>query len=185
VSPELANLYEQGTDTSYIGDLRYLMYYARTINVVWPVRGFKVYYGKTYDAKGIRVAELYLNRAEALIRRYKKNSSAADLTQALSDLNTLRANRFDTRYKTYKPVNITDADALFSFCKDERRRELSFEENFRWVDIKRWGLAITHHFIDENGVATDYTLPAGSPLYALPIPYNAIYRNDQLTQNPR
>ena len=187
VSPELAGLYEQGngTDTTYIGDLRYMMYYAKTTSVVWPVRGNKIYYNKTYDAKGIRIAELYLNRAEALIRRYKKNSSGADLTQALSDLNILRANRFDTRYKAYVPVNITNADALFSFCKAERRRELSFEENFRWVDIKRWGLAITHHFIDANGVATDYTLPSGGNGYALPIPYTAINRNDQLTQNPR
>jgi len=188
VSPELAGLYEQGngTDTTYIGDLRYMMYYARTFSIVWPVRSFKISQNKlTLEAKGIRVAELYLNRAEALIRRYKKNSSAADLSQALSDLNTLRANRFDTRFKTYKPVNITDADALFSFCKDERRRELSFEENFRWVDIKRWGMAITHHYVDANGVASDYTLSRGSNLYALPIPYTAINRNDQLTQNPR
>jgi starch-binding outer membrane protein, SusD/RagB family len=185
VSPQLANLYDQGTDTSYKGDLRYLMYYARTTGIVWPVRSYKAFYSKSYDAKGIRVAEAYLNRAEALIRRYKKNGNAADLTQALSDLNTLRINRWDTRNKTYTPVNITDADALYQFCKDERRRELSFEENFRWVDIKRWGLAITHRYVDANGVATDYMLPAGSNLYALPIPYTAINRNERLTQNPR
>ena len=186
VSPELVNLYDLGTDSTYIGDLRYMMYYGKTTGTVWPVRAFKISQNKiTLDARGIRVAELYLNRAEALARRYKKNSSGADLAQALSDLNTLRANRFDTRNKPYKPVTITDADTLLSFCKAERRREFSFEENFRWVDIKRWGLSVTHHFIDANGVATDYTLPAGSNLYALPIPFTAINRNDQLTQNPR
>ncbi|AEV98704.1 carbohydrate-binding protein SusD [Niastella koreensis] len=188
VSPDLAGLYEQGngTDTTYVGDLRYMMYYARTNNVIWPVRGYKLSPNKTsYDAKGMRIAEVYLNRAEALARRYKKNGNTADLAQALSDLNTLRANRFDTRFKAYTPVNITDADALFNFCKAERRRELSFEENFRWVDIKRWGMTVTHHYIDANGVAADYTLPAGGNLYALPIPYTAINRNDQLTQNPR
>lgn len=185
ISPQLANLYDQGTDTSYKGDLRYLMYYARTTGIVWPVRGFKLTNNKiNFDAKGIRVAEAYLNRAEALIRRYKKNGNAADLTQALSDLNTLRINRYDTRNRTYTPVNITDADALYQFCKDERRRELSFEENFRWVDIKRWGLAITHRYVDASGV-TDYTLTNGSNLYALPIPYTAMNRNDRLKQNPR
>jgi hypothetical protein len=186
VSTDLVNLYDQGSDSTYIGDLRYMMYYAKTTGTVWPVRGFKITQNKiSIDAKGIRVAELYLNRAEALARRYKKNGSGADLAQALSDLNTLRANRFDTRNRPYKPVNITDADALLNFCKAERRREFSFEENFRWVDIKRWGLAVTHHFVDANGIATDYTLPSGGNLYALPIPYTAINRNDQLTQNPR
>jgi hypothetical protein len=186
VSPQLVNLYDQGTDTSYKGDLRYLMYYARTTGTAWPVRSFKLTQNKTnFDAKGIRVAEAYLNRSEALIRRYKKNGNAADLTQALSDLNTLRINRYDTRNRTYTPVNITNADALYQFCKDERRREFSFEENFRWVDIKRWGLAVTHRYVDASGVATDYTLPAGSNLYALPIPYTAMNRNDELKQNPR
>jgi hypothetical protein len=185
VSPDLVNLYDQGTDTSYKGDLRYLLFYVRTSSVVWPVRGYKIVQGKSYDAKGIRVAELYLNRAEALARRYKKTGAGADLIQALSDLNTLRLNRFDTRYKPYTPVSITDADALFSFCKAERRRELSFEDNFRWVDIKRWGLSVTHHYVDANSVSSDYTLSSGSNLYALPIPYTAINRNDQLTQNPR
>jgi len=185
VSPDLVSQYDQGTDSSYKGDLRFLLYYARTTSIVWPVRGYKININKSNDAKGMRVAELYLNRAEALARRYKRTGAGADLTQALSDLNTLRMNRFDTRNRPYMPVNITDADALFGFCKAERRRELSFEENFRWVDIKRWGLSVTHHYIDANSVATDYTLTSGSKLYALPIPYTAMNRNEQLSQNPR
>jgi hypothetical protein len=131
------------------------------------------------------VAEIYLNRAEALIRRYKVNGQSGDLSQALSDLNILRASRYDKRNVSYVPVAISDADSLFRFCQQERRRELCLEENHRWVDIKRWGLSITHNYIDASGTATKYTLASGSPVYALPIPYTAIDNNASLAQNPR
>ena len=78
-----------------------------------------------------------------------------------------------------------DADDLFSFYKDERRRELCLEENHRWCDIKRWGLSVTHQYVDAGGVTTEYTLSSGSPLYALPIPHTALERNNNLSQNPR
>jgi hypothetical protein len=180
------NLYDKGTGTSNLGDLRYTSYLAKTSgSPAWPYRSYKIGLNKTYEAKGLRVAELYLNRAEALIRRYKKTGQSGDLTLALSDLNLLRKSRYDTRNTSYVPVNITNADDLFSFYKEERRRELCLEENHRWIDIKRWGLSVTHHYVDANGVAFDYTLSSGSKMYALPIPYTAIYRNDQLAQNPR
>ena len=186
VSPALINLYDQGTDTNNLGDLRYRLYLMKnSVSPSWPFRSYKIGINKSYDARGIRVAELYLNRAEASIRRYKKSGNGADLTQALSDLNTLRINRYDTRKTTYTPINITDADALFKFCQDERRRELCLEENFRWVDIKRWGLSVTHQYVDAVGGTTTYTLTSGSKMYALPIPYTAMNRNDQLQQNPR
>jgi hypothetical protein len=186
VSPQLVSLYDQGTDSTYKGDLRYMAWFVKTSGSgAWPYRSYKGGNNKAYDSRGMRVAELYLNRAEALIRRYKKKGNAGDVTQALSDLNTLRISRYDTRNKAYVPVTITDADALFSFCKDERRRELALEEGFRWVDIKRWGLSVTHHYVDASGVSTDYTLASNSPMYALPIPYTALNRNDQLSQNPR
>jgi len=188
VSPGLMNLYNQGTDTNNLGDLRYRLYFVKnSASPAWPYRSYKISASaaKPYDARGIRVAELYLNRAEASIRRYKKMANSADLSQALSDLNILRQNRYDTRKTTYTPVNITDADALFKFCQDERRRELCLEENFRWVDIKRWGLSVTHQYVDAVGGTTTYTLTSGSKMYALPIPYTAMNRNDQLQQNPR
>jgi hypothetical protein len=131
------------------------------------------------------VAELYLNRAEAYSRKYTATGNAAFAASALSDLNTLRASRYDTRNNPYVPVNITDAAALFKFCQDERRRELCLEECHRWVDIKRWGLSVSHHFIDASGNTTDVTMPAGSLIYALPIPFTAITRNYKLMQNPR
>ena len=136
-----------------------------------------------YGDCGIRMAEVYLNRAEALIREYKIDGDAAKCTQALNDLNTLRRSRYASQ--TYTDINITDPDALLTFCLQERQRELCMEEGFRWFDIKRLGLSVSHHYIDTDGNAKDYTLESNSLLYALPIPYDAIDRNNKLVQNPR
>lgn len=136
-----------------------------------------------YGDCGIRMAEIYLNRAEALIREAQIDGDAAKLTQALSDLNTLRRSRYVLQ--TYTDVNITDADKLLDFCLKERQRELCWEEGFRWFDIKRLGLSVTHNYIDADGNSTAYTLDANSLLYALPIPYDALERNSNLVQNPR
>jgi hypothetical protein len=186
VSQELVNLYEQGTGSSNMGDLRYTAWFYKTnAPQSWPYRSNKIGINALYGDKGMRVAELYLNRAEALARRFKTTGNMGDKDQALNDLNTLRQSRYDTRNTSYTPVSITDADALMSFCRNERRRELALEEGHRWCDIKRWGLSVTHRLIDANGIATDYTLSSNSKMYALPIPYTAINRNYKLSQNPR
>lgn len=136
-----------------------------------------------YGDSGIRMAEVYLNRAEALIRQYKIDGDPDKCAKALNDLNALRSSRYASQ--TYTDVNITDPDALLTFCLQERQRELCLEEGFRWSDIKRLGLSVSHHYIDADGNAKDYTLEPNSLLYALPIPYDAIDRNNKLVQNPR
>ena len=80
---------------------------------------------------------------------------------------------------------IADAQDLLDFCLQERRLELCIEEGFRWFDIKRLGLSVTHKYIDSEGVEQEYVLESNSLLYALPIPYDAIERNYKLKQNPR
>jgi hypothetical protein len=185
MSQELVNLYDKGTGASNMGDLRYVGWYWKTSGTAWPYRSAKVSLNAQYGDKGIRVAELYLNRAEALVTRFKRTGNTADRDQALLDLNALRQSRYDTRNTPYATVTITDADALVTFCREERRRELALEEGLRWCDIKRWGLSVTHKLIDANGVTSTYTLVSGSKMYALPIPYTAMNRNDQLAQNPR
>ena len=130
-----------------------------------------------YDGEhGLRMAEAFLIRSEAYARTGKT-------TEALKDLNDFR----ETRYKagTYTAVNITNADELLQFIIDERQREFVWEDGFRWMDIKRLGLSVTHTFIDENGGSTVYTLESNSKLYALPIPNDAISKNKNLVQNPR
>jgi len=188
VSASLTNLYDRGNGagTTYEGDLRYKAYFTVYINGgSFLYRPAKAVPNATYGGKGFRVAELYLNRAEAYAKRFVQTGNLADGNAALADLNYLRQSRFDTRTTAYKPVIITDAAELFKFCQDERRRELCLEDGDRWVDIKRWGLTVSHSFIGTDGTTTQHVLPAGSPLYAVPIPYTAFLNNPGLVQNPR
>lgn len=125
---------------------------------------------------GVRMGEVYLTRAEAYAR-------TGNIAGALKDINDLRESRYFAG--TYTPVEITDGTQLLDFVLEERQRELVWEDGFRWMDIKRLGLGVTHSFIDENGNATEYRLEPNSPLYALPIPQDAISKNKNLVQNPR
>lgn len=175
VSSDLLRLYDA------TNDLRYKMYYGSPYGCIY---GTKVAHNTSNGSDhGIRIAEAYLNRAEAFIRRSLATGNAGDRVLALNDLNVLR----ETRYVTgsYVDEQITDANELLKFCLMERRLELSLEEGFRWFDIKRLGLSVTHVYIDSEGVEREYTLESHSPLYALPIPYDAIERNYRLEQNPR
>ncbi len=174
VSETLLNLYDPL-------DLRSTFYFAKFNGVVYNIIkcGSSI---TTYGDEGMRLAEVYLNRAEALIRRGQAN----DLTQALSDLNTLRISRYDTRNDAYVPVLESHlTDGLLAFCKEERRRELCLEEGHRWFDMKRWGEGATHVFKAVDGGESTYTLQPGSLLYALPIPHTAMNNNGILVQNPR
>ena len=176
VSSDLLQLYD------VTNDIRYQKYFRRASGSL--KYGNKIGHNSSYGgSRGIRVAEAYLNRAEALARRFQAKGDGNDRLQALDDLNTLRETRFVAG--TYVDEDITDAQALLDFCLNERRLELCLEEGFRWFDIKRFGLSVTHKYIDTEGVEREYVLESNSPLYALPIPYDAIERNYKLKQNPR
>ena len=175
ISTELLNQYGSN-------DLRRSVYFVRTFGS--GEYGGKIGRNSSYGGDhGIRMAEAYLNRAEALARRFMAKGDGNDRVQALHDLNTLR----ETRYVdgTNVEEEIADAQDLLDFCLQERRLELCIEEGFRWFDIKRLGLSVTHKYIDSEGVEQEYVLESNSLLYALPIPYDAIERNYKLKQNPR
>ena len=125
-----------------------------------------------------RTAELYLNRAEAYMEKYK--AGAAECGQlAVNDLNKLRENRF-TNYSNY---TLSTADDLENLCKLERRREL-FMEGHRWFDLRRYGMPrIEHTWVSENGQRTTYVLQEKDPGYTLPISQDVLDRNSKLVQN--
>lgn len=181
VSDDLINLYEKD-------DLRDSCYFAMgknyTTGEVYRMFSQKVGNQHSgYGPQGIRIAEVYLNRAEAKIRLAQNGGNQNYLSEALSDLNKLRKSRFNEG--TYHDKNITDGQELLNFCLQERRREMALEEGLRWFDIKRLGLSVEHTFIDTEGTSKTCKLEANSNLYALPIPYKAIERNHNLKQNPR
>ncbi|WP_111307810.1 RagB/SusD family nutrient uptake outer membrane protein [Confluentibacter sediminis] len=179
VSPLLTSLY----DTE---DLRNEAYFTKATNSgsKYNSVGNKIGLNNNqYGDRGIRNAEVYLNRAEAYCRLFLETGMEDYRANALQDLNTLRETRYETN--TYTSVDIADGQTLLDFCLEERRRELCLEEGLRWGDIKRLNLGINHTFIDADGNSTDYTLAPGDLLYALPIPYNVMERNPELSQNPR
>lgn len=87
--------------------------------------------GKEEDNKIIRLAEIYLLRAEA------KAQQGTDLTGAAADLNKVRI-----RAGLGNTVAATKA-ALVDAVLEERRHELFFECGYRWFDLVRTGKANT------------------------------------------
>lgn len=142
----------------------------------------KKYFGRAsgnanvVDAKVIRMGEVYLNRAEAY---YNLN----DQTDALADLNTLRANRY-----TGFVAGTETGMPLYNAIALQRRLELAFEGD-RFFDLKRLNLPVSRSTYGDNADGTGTPtaaplLPANSPLFQLPIPISQINANPNLVQNP-
>jgi starch-binding outer membrane protein, SusD/RagB family len=114
----------------------------------------------------IRLAETYLLRAEAYIRK-------GDNANAAIDLNRVRA-----RAKTFP---ITAADVNIDFLLDERMREL-YSEEFRMVTLTRMGKLYdrTKKYNEKSGL----TIEQYHNLW--PIPFSEINRNVYavIEQNP-
>ena len=110
----------------------------------------------------IRVAELYLTRAEARYNQVGKEAAA------LADVNVIR-----TRSGlAARPATLTGA-ALLTEILNQRRLELAFEGH-RFFDLKRLGRDITK--IPTNIGFTDYRILA-------PLPVREIQTNPNLKQN--
>ena len=167
-------LYDQTNDIRY---KKYIQNYGSYAFVM------KTSFNSLYDGEhGVRMAEVYLNRAEAYARKALAGNGSA-MAQALADINKLRRSRYVNG--TYTDITDITSDKLLQLVLDERQREFVWEDGFRWMDIKRNHLSVTHNFIDDTGNTHTYRLKADDPLYALPIPAAAVSRNPNLQQNPR
>ncbi len=189
VSQSLKDVYDYDlTSADNRKDLRPTMYYVKCRYL--SLSTYDLWYGSkvvtaSVGGKGVRVAELYLNRAEALAQRFIATGDAQFRTQALADLNFLREYRYDTRNVAYQPVDIADGNELLSFCRDERRRELCYEEH-RWFDLRRYGMPEIRHTFrgSTEEQAVEHVLAAGDKRYVLPIPETALAKNPNLVPNP-
>ncbi|WP_158275302.1 RagB/SusD family nutrient uptake outer membrane protein [Pedobacter sp. HMWF019] len=133
------------------------------------------------NGKAFRTAEAYLNRAEANIQKAIAGDASA-VSRALADINLLRSNRIKTA--AYVPINITDPQALYTYYKAERRRELCLEDH-RWFDLRRWGMEpLTHTIQLVTGSPQTVTLSQDDSRFTLDIPTEALKRNPNLIQNP-
>ena len=129
------------------------------------------------DVKLLRVAEVYLNQAEAYY-------NTGDQANALKSLDMLRMNRY-----TNFVSGAEAGPALINAIWLERRLELAFEGD-RFFDLKRRNLGIvrsTTNGDQKNGRGTPdlvTAVPAGDHRFQLPIDNNSINANTNLIQNP-
>ncbi len=168
-------------------DLRSHFYYQEYWKMMFPpvrgiLRGNKSFSDNSSNpSQGMRVAEAYLNRAEANIHLFMKNGKDENCVSALKDLNYLRAHRFK---QPYHDVSIADGQELLDFCLEERRKELAFEEH-RWFDLRRCGMPeLVHEITFTQGQVQEVRLEKGSNRYVLPIPKKVLDKNPALIQNP-
>lgn len=192
VSPDLQRKYDYNPASSTNrGDLRlrFFHHWDYEDGCCWTIpyvlTGGKYKDGATSSepTKGMRVAELYLNRAESNIQLYLKNTDEALRKAALDDLNYLRSFRYDTRNVAYVPVDYSNA-ALLDFYRDERRRELSFEDH-RWFDLRRYGMPEIRHVLQTTaGQPVTYILKKADKRYVLPFRRSVLAKNPAMVPNP-
>ena len=139
--------------------------------------------GSTQHWIHLRLAEVYLNYAEALIE------SDTDLGLAVDAINSVR-NRANM-----PPIVVGSQSELRTRVRRERRIELAFEEHRFW-DIRRWGIAgntevltIYRVDMDANGDLIDdgkeiwETRTWNNANLKFPIPQGEVDKNSNLTQN--
>ncbi len=145
-----------------------------------------------------RLAEIYLNMAEAMNEAYGPTDAPAGyIMNALTALNNVR-----TRAAVGMPAitNVT-ADEMRSLIIRERQVELAFEDHRFW-DIRRWrlhdnnnpnkvtediyGIVITRNEVGSFSYATRLVKDRiwDTKMYLYPIPYSETVINPNLTQNP-
>ncbi|MEL7833204.1 RagB/SusD family nutrient uptake outer membrane protein [Fodinibius sp. Rm-B-1B1-1] len=139
-----------------------------------------VYYPTKYQKSGsddniqiLRLAELYLNRAEARARQQTPN-----LTGALSDLNEIR-NRAGLQDTT--GTGVDEPEEVLQAIEKERGIEF-IEEGHRWHDLVRTGRATTVLTNIDRSNSDPVSLDNPGRL-VFPIPSRDIDANDNLDQN--
>ena len=125
------------------------------------------------DLPLIRLAEIYLNYAEAVLR-----GGGGSTATAVAKINELRERAYGNN-----SGDITAADLNLNFILNERSREL-YWEGLRRTDLIRYGYFTTNSYLwpfkgnDANGIGVD------SYRKLFPLPTNALAINPNLHQNP-
>ncbi|MFB9055527.1 RagB/SusD family nutrient uptake outer membrane protein [Mariniflexile ostreae] len=125
------------------------------------------------DLPLIRLAEIYLNYAEAALR-----GGGGDLNTAVALVNQLRARAYGNN-----TGNISTSDLSLDFILDERSREL-YWEGFRRTDLIRFNKFTTGTYVwpFKGGASEGKEVESFRKLF--PLPTNVISINPNLDQNP-
>jgi len=123
----------------------------------WKSRKFNGCKCNTYG-KAYRVYEAYLNRAEA-------NAQLDKVELALNDLRFL----YSFRHNNDKNITANTKNQVLDSIRKDRRLEFCFED-FRWFDLRRYGMPkLEHRYITPEG-DLNFVLEEKSKAYTLPIP---------------
>lgn len=174
VSSDLLDLYDDN-------DLRFKAFFQKVNgklgNVYYPVKRSASFTELGYDF--LRVAEAYLNRAEA--RYHLGGDAAGDLRDFIR-----------TRYADPEAVETAEGEGLLEQILTERRKEFCYEGHHRWFDLRRMDKrpTIVHDFtltdVDGNALGTErYTLLPNDLNYTLPIPMEERENNPLIRNNER
>lgn len=149
-----------------------------------PPRGYDLGGIEQLNFVLIRSTELYFNKYESLIEQnYESNKQAA-----LDFLNIIRARAKDLTFENpwwSVPVgaigipaltmaDVDTKDKMLKAIRDEKRREMIYEDGLRWFDLVRW----------DKEYAKQITNSASDNHLFLPIPREELLLNDALVQNP-
>ena len=135
--------------------------------------GTKYYYPAKYRNTAASVTEYYtvLRLAEVFLVRAEARAQQNKLPEAVADINTVRV-----RAGLAPLLTTIGLPQVTAAIEAERRFELFAEWGHRWFDLKRWNRASAVLSPLKSG----WTEPDG--LY--PIPQDEIINNSFLTQNP-
>jgi hypothetical protein len=167
-------------------------YYARKYMGYFdnPGSSFTAYSNQSHNFIIFRIAEMYLNYAEALNELGRTADAYAPII-ALRKRAKIAAGA-DAMYGLKKSMS---QDEMRKVIQNERRIELAFEEHRFW-DLRRWKLAGTllngklHGIrITKTGTTLNYTVEEvadvkfADRLYKMPIPFGEVSKNKNLLQN--
>lgn len=151
--------------------------------------GVPKYYFKKYNyQQGItnlcspvilRLAEMYLNRAEA-------NAKLGNNQLAIDDVNLLRQRAGLTGTELYTTANLKGKARVLDVVLEERRLELAFEGH-RQFDLFRNNLPLIRAYKGYHGADNDrfnHRVEANDPRVIFYIPERETNVNPNLTQNP-
>lgn len=115
-----------------------------------------------------RLADMYLIKAEALVRQGKTGEGKAVLDEFRSH-----------RYTGSLPTIGNDSEALLKAIYDERFKEFYMEGDKVWLDMKRFGDTMERTIAGEKN-----NLTADDFRYCFPIPAREMQYNKKMEQNP-
>lgn len=184
-SPDLVGVFKNG-------DLRKKLYLTNEYvknNPKGPIDGFYKNYSKVnisnvhemQNGQGhfgftVRIAEVYLNYAEACAKLNKGDEARDKMTELLS--------------KRYIPGNggmvvpNINGDELVEYIRTERRKELCFEGH-RWFDQKRFGMKGFERLWYESGeLVHEIKINDNDPAFMLQLTPTVLMNNSQLERNP-